>query len=305
MCRWTPTPWRPPSDCEADLKVTVHSPATVANIGPSFDCLALALDLANDFTVDTGAEPGVVVEGEGAGELPSDGSNVVFRSITYLAGKLGGALPAFRLTCRNAIPLQRGLGSSAAAIVGGILLADKLIGARLAAEQLLQVAVDLEGHPDNVAACLRGGLALTYLSADGWRAESLDPAPALRPAVLIPQAERISTEDARRVLPRSLPLADATFNVGRSALSMLALTQRPELLAEALEDRLHQGYRLPLVPSARALFQDLRERGFPVCLAGSGPSLLVFEQDGRRVQDLGPGWRVLRPGIDRRGARVS
>jgi homoserine kinase len=287
------------------VQLRVRVPATVANLGPGFDCLALALDLANEFVIDTEAEPGVEVAGEGHGELPEDGTNLVFRSITYLAGELGGGLPAFRLTCTNAIPVQRGLGSSAAAVVGGILLADRLLGADLSPERLLEVAVDLEGHPDNVAACLYGGLALVYLSAAGWRAEALDPSPALRPVVLIPEAERLPTEDARRVLPRSLPFADAAFNAGRSALAVLALTTRPELLAEALEDRLHQSYRLPLIPGARALFEDLRGRGFAVCLAGSGPSLMAFEQDGRTVHNLGPGWRVLRPRIDRRGATVG
>ena len=287
------------------MRLTVRTPATVANLGPGFDCLALALDLCDEFTIDTDAEPGVVVQGEGDGELPADGTNLVFRTITYVGRELGGSLPAFRLTCVNAIPLQRGLGSSAAAVVGGILLADRLLRADLPADRLLEVAVDLEGHPDNVAACLLGGLTLAYLSAGGWRAEPLDPNPALRPAVLIPEAERLPTEDARRVLPLTLPFADAAFNVSRSALAVLALTRRPELLLEALEDRLHQGYRLPLVPAARALFQDLRDGGFPVCLAGSGPSLLVFEPNGRTVQDLGPGWRVIRPGIDRRGATLS
>jgi len=287
------------------VRLTVRAPATVANLGPGFDCLALALDVANEFTVDTEAPAAVAVEGEGAGELPEDGTNLVFRTITYLARELGGTLPPFRLSCANAIPLQRGLGSSAAAVVGGVLLADRLLGAALKADRLLEVATDLEGHPDNVAACLRGGLALAYRSAGGWRAEALDPSPVLRPAVVIPEAERLLTEDARRALPRSLPFGDAAFNVGRTALAVLALTARPELLPEALEDRLHQAYRFPLIPAARALFQDLRETGFPVCLAGSGPSLLVFEQDGRVVPDLGPGWRILRPEIDRRGATLG
>ena len=194
------------------MRVTVRAPATVANLGPGFDCLALALDLANVFTVDTEAMAAVGVEGEGAGELPADGTNLVFRTITYMARELGGALPPFRLSCTNAIPLQRGLGSSAAAVVGGILLADRLLGADLPADRLLEVAVDLEGHPDNVAACLRGGLALAYRSAAGWRAEALEPNHVLRPAVLIPEAERLLTDDARRALPRSVPYADAAFN---------------------------------------------------------------------------------------------
>jgi homoserine kinase len=172
----------------------------------------------------------------------------------------------------------------------------------LGPDRRLEIAVDLEGHPDNVAACMFGGLALAYRSAAGWRAETFSPSSELLPTILIPEAERLPTDEARRVLPREVPLVDATFNLGRMPLVLLALTARPDLLSEALQDRLHQGYRLPLVPATRALFQDLRESGFPVCLSGSGPSLLVFEQEGRRLWDLGPGWRVLRPGFDHLGA---
>jgi homoserine kinase len=275
----------------------------VANLGPGFDCLALALDLANEFTIDTDAEPGVEVEGEGALELPSGGTNVVFRTIAYVARELGGSLPPFRLSCRNAIPLQRGLGSSASAVVGGLMLADRLLGAGLWPWRLLEVAVDLEGHPDNVAGCMFGGLVVAYLTRDGWRAEPLTPSGELRPVVLIPQAERLPTDEARLALPRTVPLADAAFNLSRTALALLALTGSPGLLRDGLEDRLHQPYRLPLVPAARALFQDLREAGLPVCVAGSGPSLLVFEDDERRLWDLGPGWTVLRLAIDGQGAR--
>jgi homoserine kinase len=275
----------------------------VANLGPGFDCLALALDLANEFTVDTEAEPGVVVEGEGAEEVPSDRTNLVFRTIAYTAGELGGSLPPFHLSCRNAIPLQRGLGSSASAVVGGLMLADRLLGSGLSSGRLLEMAVDIEGHADNVAACSLGGLVAAYLSADGWRAEALTADPALRLAVLIPEAERISTKDARRSLPRTVPFPDAAFNVSRTALTLLALTGNPALLPEALEDRLHQARRLDLAPAARSLFQDLRDAGFPVCVAGSGPSLLAFEDDRRTVWDLGPGWTVLRPEIDAQGAR--
>jgi homoserine kinase len=285
------------------VKLAVRVPATVANLGPGFDCLALALDLANEFTIDTEEEPGIDVQGEGADELSGDGTNLVFRTIAYVARELGGSLPAFRLSCRNAIPLQRGLGSSASAVVGGLMLADRLLEARLWPWRLLEVAVDLDGHPDNVAAAMFGGLVVVYLSGQGWRAESLSPAAALRPVVLVPEAERISTDEARRVLPRTVPFADAAFNASRTALALLALTEKTELLTEAMEDRLHQARRLDLAPGARALFQDLRDARMPVCVAGSGPSLLVFEQEGRTMWDLGPGWRALRPEIDRQGAR--
>jgi homoserine kinase len=285
------------------VKAAVRVPATAANLGPGFDCMALALDLENEFSVDTEGEPGLQIEGEGAAEVPADGTNLVFRTITYAARELGGALPPFRLTCRNAIPLQRGLGSSASAVVGGLMLADRLLEGEMSPWRMLEMAVDLEGHPDNVAGCLFGGLVVAHLSSEGWRAERLAPAPALRPAVLIPEAERISTEDARRVLPRAVALADAAFNVSRSALALLALTGIVDLRPEAFEDRLHQAYRLELAPAARALFHDLRDAGFAVCVSGSGPSLLVFEPEGRTVWDLGPGWRVLRPAVDLQGAR--
>jgi homoserine kinase len=290
---------------EASFRVV--APATVANLGPGFDCLALALDLANEFVVRTGVEaPAVTVEGEGAGELPADGTNLVFRTVSYVSRELGGKPQAFALDCFNRIPLQRGLGSSASAVVAGVLIADRLLDAGLTEDRKLEMAADVEGHADNAAACLRGGLAVAYLSQEeGWRAETLQPHPDLHPVVLVPEAERISTEDARRVLPTSIPLSDVTFNLARVALALLALTARPDLLGSALEDRIHQGRRLPLAPAARALFQDLREAGIPACVAGSGPSLLAFEQDGRRVWDLGPGWRTLRPALSTSGAAVG
>lgn len=272
----------------------VRAPATVANLGPGFDSLALAVDLWNEVEADTEARPAVEVEGEGAGELPEDASNLVFRAMAWLAKEAGGSLPPFALRCRNRIPLERGLGSSAAAVVSGLVLAEGLLGIDLDPDRLLEVAIDIEGHPDNVAACLRGGAVVAYLSRSGWRAERLAPHPDLRPVVLIPEHERLPTADARRALPRDVPLADAAFNAGRTALAVLALTERPELLGEALEDRLHQQRRLPMVPGARALFEELRATGLPVCVAGAGPSLLAFEMGDLIVPDLGPGWRVLR-----------
>jgi homoserine kinase len=285
--------------------VLVRAPATVANLGPGFDTLALAVDLWNEVEADTDAAPAVQVEGEGVGELPEDASNLVFRAMAWLAKEAGGSLPPFALRCRNRIPLERGLGSSAAAVVSGLVLADRLLGTDLDPDRLLEVAIDIEGHPDNVSACLRGGAVIAYLSRSGWRAERLAPHPDLRPVVLIPEHERLPTADARRVLPRDVPLADAAFNVGRTALAVLALTERPELLGEALEDRLHQQRRLPMVPGARAVFEELRAQGLPVCVAGAGPSLLAFESDRATVPELGPSWKVLRLGIAPAGAAIA
>jgi homoserine kinase len=286
------------------VRLIARVPATVANLGPGFDALAMAVQLPNDVVVDTGREPGIEVSGEGAGELPEDASNLVFRAMTYLSREAGRSLPPFRLLSENRIPLERGLGSSAAAVVAGLLLADRLLYTGLAPDRLLEVAVDLEGHPDNVAACLRGGVVVAYLSRDGWRAERLEAHPEVQPVLLMPEHERLATSDARRVLPREVPLADAAFNAGRTALAVLALTVRPDLLAEALDDRLHQARRLPLVPAARALFEDLREAGVPVCVAGAGPSLVAFERGSGLIPDLGPGWRVVRTAVSMEGATV-
>lgn len=276
------------------MRLVARAPATVANIGPGFDALALALDLRNQVVLDTDADPAIELTGEGAGELPTDGSNLIFRTMTFLSREAGMALPPFRLTAANAIPLERGLGSSAAAVVSGALLADRLLSLSLEPDRLLEIAVDVEGHADNVAACLRGGLVVAYLSAGGWRAERLEPHASLRLALLIPEGERLATADARRALPREVSFADAAFNAGRAALAVVALTRRPEVLAAALEDRLHQPRRLPLIPASRAMFEELRHAGLAVCVAGAGPSLLAFETDGHQVPELGPGWRILR-----------
>jgi len=260
------------------MRLQCRAPATVANLGPGFDSLAMAVDLWNEVVVDTEASPAVEVRGEGAGELPEDGSNLIFRSMTFLSREAGRPLPPFRLASDNRIPLERGLGSSAAAVVAGLLLADRLLGVGLDADGVLEMAVDLEGHPDNVAACLRGGVVIAYLSRGGWRAERLEPGDSVAPVLLVPLDKRIPT-----------------------ALLVRALTGRPDLLGPALEDRLHQARRLPLAPSARAVFEDLRERDIPVCVAGAGPSLVAFAD----VPELGPGWQVFRSAIAARGASVS
>jgi homoserine kinase len=170
---------------------------------------------------------------------------------------------------------------------------------------LLRMAAELEGHADNVAACLFGGLALAYRTDDGRRAERIEPSSGLRPVVLIPTAERVSTERARLAVPRSVDLGDAVFNLSRSALLTVAMTVRPDLLAVALDDRLHERHRLPLMPVAAGLLALLRSRGIATAVAGSGPALVAFETEGRTVDDPGEGWRVLRPDVDRAGATIE
>jgi homoserine kinase len=282
------------------MRLTARVPATSANLGPGFDCFGLALDLCNEVTIDTDAEPVLTWEGEGADELPTDGSDLVSRAIRWVSEALGAALPrAFAVHGRNAIPLERGLGSSAAAVVAGVVLGNRLLDGPDDPETLFHQAVAVEGHPDNVAAAVFGGFTVAY--DDG--AVRLDPSPGLRPVVLIPEA-RLATDAARRDLSPTIERGIGVFNVQRSALAVVALTQRPDLLVDALQDRLHQDARLDRVPVARALFDRLREEGIPVCVSGSGPSLLAFEDERSRVPDPGVGWRVLRVPVRVTGAEI-
>lgn len=283
------------------MRVTVRVPATSANLGPGFDCLGLALDLRNELTLDTEVEPQVTWAGEGAGELPTDGSDMVSRAMARVASDAGADLPPFALHGDNRIPLERGLGSSAAACVAGILLADRLVELGLHAADVLATATAIEGHPDNAAAALHGGLTIAY---GGGGVARLDPSPELRPVLLVPE-DRLPTSAARRSLPAEVPHADAAFNAARSALTVVALTSRTDLLLEALDDRLHQRFRLALVPIVRAAFERLRAEGIPVCLSGAGPSLLAFELPGRPVPDPGQGWRVVRPDVATSGAHIA
>ena len=287
------------------MRLRVRVPATVANLGPGFDCFGLALALHNDIEVETEAEPGIEVVGEGAGEIPLDASNLVSRSIEHVARATGRKAPPCRLTCHNGIPVERGLGSSAAAVVVGLLGAERLLDADLSSNDLLQLGAELEGHADNAAAALAGGAAIAHTRDGVWHAERIEPLAELRPVALIPEVERMGTADARLLLPRDVSREDATFNAAHTALLAIALTSRPELLSVALEDRLHQDHRLELAPQARLLFRRLTEEGVPVCVAGSGPTLLAFETGERPAPEPGAeGWRVMRLDVDREGARV-
>ena len=282
------------------MRRTARVPATSANLGPGFDCFGLALDLWNEVTVDTDADPGVTWEGEGADELPVDGTDMVSRAIAYAARAGGTPPPRLAIHGRNRIPLERGLGSSAAAAVAGIALADALVGLSLEREEVLELAGELEGHPDNAAAAIAGGLTLAF----GGGVIRLDPHPSLRPVVLVPEM-RLPTGEARAALPETVPRADAVFNVAHAAAAVVALTSEPGLLAPAMDDRLHQAARLSLVPAVGVVFDRNRASGIPVCVSGAGPSLLAFESDGGAVGDPGEGWRVLRLAVATSGVDVA
>ncbi len=283
------------------MKLTARVPATSANLGPGFDCFGLALDLWNEVTIDTEGAPDVTWDGEGTDELPTDGSDMVSKAMAHAARARGAILPPLTLHGVNRIPLERGLGSSAAACVAGISLADQLLELGLEPEEVLELAVEIEGHPDNAAAAIAGGFTLAF--GDG--VIRLDPHPALTPVAFVPVDVRLPTGAARAALERQVALADAVYNAAHAAATVVALTSEPGLLTQTLGDRLHQDVRLALVPTVKAVFDELRAAGIPVCVSGAGPTLLVFDSEERPAPDPGEGWQMLRLAVSPTGVDVS
>ncbi|MEV8517231.1 homoserine kinase [Dactylosporangium sp. NPDC051484] len=287
--------------------VVVRVPATSANLGPGFDALGLALTLYDEVEarVSTGGV-NVEVTGEGAGELPGDESHLVVRAMRRAFDRLGEHPAGLALRCRNRIPQARGLGSSSAAIVAGIVLARALVqdGAeRMDDAAALTLADEIEGHPDNVAPCLLGGFTIAWGERGRAAAVRLEPAEDVRPVVFVPEVRGL-TEEARAALPKTVPHAEAAFNAGRCALLVHALTSDPGLLFAATEDRLHQGYRAAGMPLTASLLAQLRGEGVAAVVSGAGPSVLAFGTGGWTPRPV-PGWRVLPLDVDVTGARVS
>ena len=284
--------------------VQVRTPATSANLGPGFDTLGLALTLYDDLTARVAGDSWTVaVTGEGAGELPTDESHLVVRAMLATFDELGERPPGVAVECVNRIPQARGLGSSSAAIVGGVQLARALVREQLSDEAALDIAARLEGHPDNVAPCLLGGFTIAWTEAAGSRAVRLDVAAGVRPTLFVPQ-ERGLTATARAALPGAVPHADAAFNTGRAALLVHALTREPELLFAATEDRLHQGYRAVAMPGTASLVASLRSVGVAAVVSGAGPTVLALSPV---PADFRPGsaWRAESLGVDSGGALVK
>ncbi|NDL59716.1 homoserine kinase [Phytoactinopolyspora mesophila] len=303
--------------------VRVRVPATSANLGPGFDTFGLALgrydtiDVRAEFSAGGGRYEeswppslAVSIEGEAAAEVPRDDSHLVVRAMGACFAELDAAPVHLELSCRNTLPHGRGLGSSAGAIVAGILAARALAdaagtdGERLTDHQVLALASRLEGHPDNVAPCLAGGFTIAWTSESGEvRVARTDVHPDIRAVVCVPSAP-VSTETARGLLPSSVPHRDAVHNAGRAALLVEAMTRRPELLFDATEDRLHQVYREPAMPASIALMAGLRERGLPAMVSGAGPTVLVLtSEDGvGLVRREASGWDVWELPVDAEGA---
>jgi homoserine kinase len=329
----------------AESAFRVLASATSANLGPGFDTLGLALSLHDEVEARvTPAGLDLSVTGEGAGDVADAGDkHLVVRAMRATFDDLGVSQPpGLALRCVNRIPHGRGLGSSAAAIVAGILAARALAGADTSADAAFPLASALEGHPDNVAPCLYGGLTIAWLPSppggdrgvtasarEGGgsgglvytpqkaRAVRLEPLPGIIPVAII-APEPVSTELARGLLPERVPHADAARNAGRAALLIAALTARPGALLDATEDWLHQDYRAPAMPATHDLVRRLRAAGIPAVVSGAGPSVLVFLQAAvpgspvmdsavldSTVRETGIAWLISSLDVERRGASVA
>ena len=299
----------------AGRSVTVRVPATSANLGPGFDTLGLALALYDQLTVTVSDGPGVSVEvtGIGRGEVPTDETNLVVQAIAYTFADQRQEMPGIDVTARNIIPHGRGMGSSGAAIVSGIMAAKGLLDGivELDSDDLLRIATEMEGHPDNVAPALFGGLTIAWTTPDGPRAKKLIVHRGVSPLVCVP-GHSVSTALARSLQPASVPYEDAVFNLSRSALLIAALIQSPELLLQATEDKLHQDYRASAMPETNALVHTLRDHGLAAVVSGAGPSILVLADDPAQrlvaaelvARTAQHDWRSLMLAVDFKGATV-
>jgi homoserine kinase len=294
----------------AHRHVRVSVPASTANLGSGFDALGMALGLRDVVEVEvTGSGLVVEVTGEGAGRVPLDATHLVVRALRAACEVTGAQPPGLALRCHNAIPHSRGLGSSAAAAVAGVAAGYALAG-RDTDDEALQLAAGFEGHADNAAASLLGGLAVAWAetlpeAGQRFRATRLEPHPDLAPVVYVPDTES-ATPVTRGLLPDQVPHADAAFAAGRAALAVHALTQRPDLLLAATEDRLHQSYREPAWPATIRLVTALRAAGVPAAVSGAGPTVLALPTGGEPLTGVPADGFVARPlPVDREGVRVQ
>jgi len=281
----------------------VAVPASSANLGPGFDALAVALDRYLVAAAGPVGDRRVLPLGEGAGELPTGEDNLVWRALVAYCDRVGAPVPDVSLTVRNEIPLERGMGSSAAAAVAGVALGRELVGGGARDADLVALAAELEGHPDNAAAAVLGGLVVVAAGAP----RRLEPSETLRPVVCVP-ALRQGTGEARALLPAQIPLADAAANGARAALVLAGLAGATAWDPAAMTDVLHEPARLAAMPQAGTLVGALRDEGIGACLSGAGPSVLAVVPNAagdhlERIRHLAAdGWQVWPLRWDRGGA---
>jgi homoserine kinase len=292
----------------ATLRVRV--PATSANLGPGYDTFGLALSLYDEIVIRVGEEGlDLDVAGEGADTVTRDERNLVIRAMHTAFDRLGGRPRGLEVRCLNRIPHGRGLGSSSAAIVGGLVAARALtVGGeeRLDEERLLAVATEMEGHPDNVAATVHGGFTMAWTDGGEVGVLTAQPHQDLLPVAFIPSTE-LKTAKARQALPDAVPHEEAATNSARAALLGRALTDRPDLLMIATEDFLHQEYRRPVMPHSLALVDELRSSGVPGVVSGAGPTVLALTRraEAEQVAALASReWRSEVLEVDRAGVQV-
>ena len=273
-----------------EKSVRVRVPGTSANCGPGFDCLGLACTVYNDLELRLTREPGlsITMTGEGATNIPCDNRNIVWRSAHYLLGKAGkdkeyrGAV----IHMENRVPLSRGLGSSATAIVAGLTAANALIGTPFNRREILQFATDIEGHPDNVAPAIFGGFTVNAVTNGRVDCFSFLPRFRMKFVVAVPNFP-LSTRMARKVLPTEVPMKDAIFNIGRASMLVAALTRGNErYLRLGLDDALHQPYRAELIPGMYDVFKAARRAGAAgATLSGAGPCLIAYVLERRHAEE--------------------
>jgi homoserine kinase len=262
--------------------VTVRVPATSANLGAGFDCLGLALEIYDGYAAQVLDEPGLDVEvaGEGANTVGKDEKNLVISSMNAAFDHMGGRPRGLALRALNAIPHGRGLGSSSSAIIGGLFLARSLVisgSERLNDNDLLALATEIEGHPDNVAAAFHGGATIAWVEDGSGKAISIPVDMRIMAIAFIPSdSGEVATKKARALLPETIPHIDAAVNISRSTLMVEALARKPELLFAGTEDRIHQFYRQGQMPKSYELMTTLREAGVPAFISGSGPTVLAL-----------------------------
>lgn len=295
----------PSQDNDAEALAAVRVPASCANLGPGFDVLAMAVELPLVVRARPRGEHRVVATGEGAGEVPDDDGNLVWQAVRAFCDVYGAEVPDVTLHCDNDIPLQRGLGSSSAAAVAGLVLARELTGVAVADQDVIDLATQLEGHADNAAAAVLGGLVVAGPTGPARRFE---PARSLRPIVGIPP-DRSATRETRGLLPSEVPLETMVATTRRTALVLAGLSGAMAWDPTAMLDEVHEPPRLDAMPGSRELIAAARDAGYGACLSGAGPSVLVLaDVEDTAVVDLlrdaaGGDWRIVTLRWDRAGAR--